>query len=172
MIKLSDFNKPIKVNLETGEKHKRFNGDFEFYTLDKQRFLKIQEGINKLKNTSDDLEVSYTLLPYICSIEVDETLDKFIEMNEYSPCPEFTDFIIALTEYIRNLLKQIEKIKEMNNKVNSLIEEYPMLQQRPETTEEKIIRLTKEMDLEKDTKRKREILLELAKLYEEVENNG
>jgi hypothetical protein len=172
MINLSDFNKSIKINLETGEKVNRFNGDFEFYTLNKERFTTIKDGINALKSNANDIEVSYTLLPYICSINVDESLDKFIEMNEVPPCSEFIDFMIALTEYIKELLKQVDKIKEMNNKVDTLYKEYPILKEKQETTEEKIIRLTKEMQEEKDTKKKKEILLALAKLYEEVENNG
>jgi len=172
MINLSDFNKNIKINLETGEKGKRFDDDFEFYSLNKDRFNKIQKGINELKSDSDDLEVSYTLLPYICSINVDEPIDKFIEMNEIVPCSEFIDFMIALTDYIRGLFEQIDKMKGMKDKMDKMKEDYPlMIQEKVETTEEKIIRLTEDMNNEKDAKLKRPLLLELAKLYEEIERN-
>lgn len=170
MINLSDFNKNIKVDLETGEKEKRFSGDFEFYTLNKERFEIIKKGIDKLKDASDDIEVSYILLPYICSINVDESLDKFAEMNEISPCSEFTEFMIALTEYMKELLKQVEKITEMNSKVNNLIEQYPMLQKQ-ETIEEKIVRLTKEMSKESNPQKRKVIFLELSNLYAEVDKN-
>jgi len=171
MINLSDFNKGVKINLETGEKGKRFDGEFEFYALNKERFTNIQDGINKLSNETDDLQVSYILLPYICSINVDESLDKFLEMNEIVPCSEFIDFMLALTDYMRGLFEQIDKMKIMKEKVDSLKQEYPLMTQKVETVEEKIIRLSKDMDNEKDTKKKRVILLQLAKLYEEVERN-
>lgn len=167
---LSDFNRDIEADVNTGEKRQRFdNGSiFEFYTLNNDRMIKISKAMSKLDENADDVEVAYTLLPYICSINVDVSLEKFQEMSEVSPCTEFTTFLILLTEYIRDLLKQVEKMQEMNNKTNKLVEDYPMLKKQ-ETVEEKITRLTKEMNKEENIKKKREMLLELAKLYEEVE---
>jgi hypothetical protein len=171
MINLSDFNKNIKINLETGEKSPRFDGDFEFYSLNMERFQKIQEGMNKLRGDADDLEVSHTLLPYICSINVDESVEVFNEMNEIAPCSEFIDFMLALTDYIRTLFEQIDKMKSMENKINKMKEDYPIISTPIETNEEKIIRVTNEMNNEKDTKLKKVLLLQLAKLYEEAERN-
>jgi GTP-binding protein len=58
------------------------------------------------------------------------------------------------------------------NKVDSMKDkniEYFMSQ---ETVEDKIIRITKEMSEEKDTRKKKELLSQLVKLYDEVDNKN
>ena len=66
---LSDFNRDIEADVNTGEKRQRFdNGSiFEFYTLNNDRMIKISKAMSKLDENADDIEVAYTLLPYICS---------------------------------------------------------------------------------------------------------
>lgn len=173
-MKLSDFLKTKKIIFRNGKVESVSSitdGDIEFYELDAQKLTDIKENIiDKISEGYSEEIFLYQILPYICNIEVDIDFETFKKMTE-SPSVEFTYVLESVIDIINNIFELADRTNELTSKVESIKEKRPEIFIKEETTEEKIVRLTKEMNEEKDSKKKKAIFLELAKLYEEVEKN-
>lgn len=173
-MKLSDFLKTKKIVFKNGKVESVSSitdGDIEFYELNGQRLIDIKENVvDKITEGYSEVKFIYEILPYICNIEVDVDLETFKKMTE-SPSVEFTYVIESIIDVVNNIFDLADRTNELTNKIDEIKEKRPELFIKEETIEEKIIRLTKEMNEEKDSKKKKTIFLELAKLYEEVEKN-
>lgn len=173
-MKLSDFLKTKKIIFKNGKVETVSNiteGDIEFYELDAQKLTDIKENIvDKITEEYSEEIFLYQILPYICNIEVDIDFETFKKMTE-SPSVEFTYVIESIIDVVNNIFDLADRTNELTNKIDEIKEKRPELFIKEETIEEKIIRLTKEMNEEKDSKKKKTIFLELVKLYEEVEKN-
>lgn len=173
-MKLSDFLKTKKIIFKNGKVETVSNitdGDIEFYKLDAQKLTDIKENIvDKITEEYSEEIFLYQILPYICNIEVDIDFETFKKMTE-SPSVEFTYVLESVIDIVNNIFELADRTNTLTSKVDEIKEKRPELFIKEETIEEKITRLTKEMNEEKDTKKKKWLLLELAKLYEEVENN-
>lgn len=173
-MKLSDFLKTKKIIFKNGKVETVSNitdGDIEFYELDAQKLTDIKENIvDKITEEYSEEIFLYQILPYICNIEVDIDFETFKKMTE-SPSVEFTYVLESVIDIVNNIFELADRTNTLTSKVDEIKEKRPELFIKEETIEEKITRLTKEMNEEKDSKKKKWLLLELAKLYEEVENN-
>lgn len=173
-MKLSDFLKTKKIIFKNGKVETVSNitdGDIEFYELDAQKLTDIKENIvDKITEEYSEEIFLYQILPYICNIEVDIDFETFKKMTE-SPSVEFTYVIESIIDVVNNIFDLADRTNELTNKIEEIKEKRPEIFTKEETIEEKIIRLTKEMNEEKDSKKKKTIFLELVKLYEEVEKN-
>jgi len=173
-MKLSDFLKTKKIIFKNGKVETVSNitdGDIEFYELNGQRLIDIKENIvDKITEEYSEEIFLYQILPYICNIEVDIDFETFKKMTE-SPSVEFTYVLESVIDVVNNIFDLADRTNELTNKIEEIKEKRPELFIKEETIEEKITRLTKEMNEEKDSKKKKWLLLELAKLYEEVEKN-
>lgn len=173
-MKLSDFLKTKKIIFRNGKVESVSSitdGDIEFYELDAQKLTDIKENIiDKISEGYSEEIFLYQILPYICNIEVDIDFETFRKMTE-SPSVEFTYVLESVIDIVNNIFELADRTNTLTSKVESIKEKRPEIFIKEETIEEKITRLTKEMNEEKDTKKKKWLLLELAKLYEEVENN-
>lgn len=173
-MKLSDFLKTKKIIFRNGKVESVSSitdGDIEFYELDAQKLTDIKENIiDKISEGYSEEIFLYQILPYICNIEVDIDFETFRKMTE-SPSVEFTYVLESVIDIVNNIFELADRTNTLISKVESIKEKRPEIFIKEETIEEKITRLTKEMNEEKDTKKKKWLLLELAKLYEEVENN-
>jgi hypothetical protein len=87
-----------------------------------------------------------------------------------APSVEFTYFQENLIDIINKVLDLGDRIEVLNDKVGEMKSKKPELFVKEETLQDKIIRLTKEMENEIDVKKKMELIKVLAKLYEDVEN--
>ncbi len=173
-MKLSDFLKTKKIVFKNGKVESVSSitdGDIEFYELDAQKLTDIKENIvDKITEEYSEEIFLYQILPYICNIEVDIDFETFKKMTE-SPSVEFTYVLESVIDIVNNIFELADRTNELTSKVDEIKEKRPELFIKEETIEEKITRLTKEMNEEKDSKKKKWLLLELAKLYEEVEKN-
>lgn len=173
-MKLSDFLKTKKIIFRNGKVESVSSitdGDIEFYELDAQKLTDIKENIvDKITEEYSEEIFLYQILPYICNIEVDVDLETFKKMTE-SPSVEFTYVIESIIDVVNNIFDLADRTNELTNKIEEIKEKRPEIFTKEETIEEKIIRLTEEMNKEEDIDKKKEIFRELAKLYEEVENN-
>lgn len=173
-MKLSDFLKTKKVVFENGEVkiiNNLIDGDIEFYNLNTDTLITIKENIiDKMNETYTQERCLYDIIPYVCNIERDIELDVFINMLK-SPTVQFSYISESLIEITNNIFTLAKRTNDLIDKVENMKNTIPELFIKEETIEEKIERVTKEMNEEKDTKKKKVLLLQLAKLYEEVEKN-
>lgn len=171
-MKLSDFLITQKISFKDGKivkKNSLQDGEVELYELTKDVINKIKtEVIDKLEVEQDQEKFVYALIPYITNVEVDVDYDVFKAMMGSSNV-QFSYLIDSIIDIINNLLELMDKQVEMSQKIEDMIEKHPEVFQKKETLEEIIQRITKEMNTEKDSKKKREMLIELARLYEEFE---
>lgn len=174
-MKLSDFLKVKKLSFVGGRvevQNSMTDGDIDFYDLTTDRLVKIKDEVfDKLNTEYTEERFMYDILPYICNVERDLELDQFMKLMA-APSVEFTYFQENLIDVVNKVLDLGDRMVVLSDKVAEMKNKKPEIFIKEETVEEKIVRLTNEMDTEKDTKKKRDILLELAKLYEEVERNG
>lgn len=174
-MKLSSFLQTKKVIFRNGKVETVSNildGDVDFFDLGAEKLNKIKEDIiDKMGQDYTEERFLYDILPYICNIELDVDFETFRRMVN-SPSVEFTYIMESVIEIINNILDLADRSAVLSDKIDDIKNRRPELFVKEETLEEKIIRLTKEMNEEKDTKKKKTLLLELAKLYEEVEKNG
>lgn len=171
---LSDFLKTKQLVFNNGKVEVINNlsfGEIEFYELTADKINEIKTGVIEKLNDNYDKELFlFDILPFICSVNRDITFEQFKKLVS-APSVQFTYFLESIIDIVNNLFDLAERAGVLNNKVNDLKARQPELL-REETLEEKIIRLTKEMNDEKDSKKKKVLLLQLAELYEKVENNG
>jgi len=172
-MKLSQFKVSKKVTFVNGVANiedNNINGEVEFYNLDKDRAIQIQnEVFPKLgdnKEKAND-KLMYLIFPFLTNIEVDVNEEVFTKMV-HSPSLSFSSILDVLVETINEIFDIAEKNAKTENKINKIAENHPEILQKKETLEDKIFRLDKELDLEKDFKKKKVLFLELSKLHEEL----
>jgi hypothetical protein len=178
ILKLSEIEKVIQKKIEIRDgvpqwvTHK-LDGDIFFYDPTEKELAKEinEEVIQKLKGNETEEQISFLLLPYITNVENDISFERFIKlMNSKNP------IVLMLQEGVISIIKEIfdyaEHMEEFNSENKDLLNKIEAMKPQKESIEDKIIRLTKDMEEEPDTKKKKQIFLELAKLYEKVDNNG
>jgi hypothetical protein len=172
-MKLSDFLKVKKLSFVGGRvsvQNSMTDGDIDFYELNTDRLMKIKDEVfDKLNPNYTEERFTYDILPYVCNVERDIDLDQFMKLMA-APSVEFTYFQENLIDIINKVLDLGDRIEVLNDKVGEMKSKKPELFVKEETLQDKIIRLTKEMENEIDVKKKMELIKVLAKLYEEVEN--
>lgn len=172
-MKLSQFKVSKKITFINGVatiEDNNINGEIEFYNLDKDRAIQIQNEVfpklGKDKDEAND-KLMYLIFPFMTNIEVDIKEEEFTKMV-HSPSLAFSTILDILVETINETFDIAEKNAKTEDKIKSIQNEHPEVFEKKETLEEKISRLDKELDLEKDFKKKRILFLELSKLHEEL----
>lgn len=170
-MKLSQFKVSKKVTFVNGVamiEDNNINGEIEFYNIDRDRAIQIQnEVFPKLGKDKKDDQFAYLVFPFLTNIEVDIELDEFIKMVN-SPSLAFSSILEILVETINETFDIVEKNAKIENKINIITEKHPEAFVKEETVEEKIARLDIELGEEKDIKKKRIIFNEISNLYKEL----
>jgi hypothetical protein len=172
IIKLSEIEKGIQrkiVITENKAEWKRYplNGELIFNELTNELLAEInKEVIQELKGEENQEEVAFLILPYIVNVENDISLERFIKLMESKH-----SIIAMLYEGIVESINDIfnySKIQERSNEIMSKLPNEVIIE---ETIEQKINKLENQISNEKDTKKKPMLLMELAKLYEQVKKD-
>lgn len=170
-MKLSQFKVSKKVTFINGvaiTEDNNINGEIEFYNLDRDRAIQIQKEVfPQLGEGKNDDKFAYLVFPFLTNIEVDVDLEEFIQMVN-SPSLAFSSVLEILVETINETFNTLEQNSRLGEKINTVTEKHPEIFKKEETIEEKILRLDKELDMEKDFKKKRMLFNELSKLHEEL----
>ena len=170
-MKLSQFKVSKKVTFVNGVAlidENNINGEIEFYNLDKDRAIQIQnEVFPQLGEDKNDDKFAYLVFPFLTNIEVDIELDEFIKMVN-SPSLAFSSILEILVETINETFDIVEKNAKLESKINTITEKHPEVFERKETIEEKITRLDNELNIETDFKKKRILFNELSNLHAEL----
>jgi hypothetical protein len=171
VLKLSDIEKVVqrKIIIVDGKpqwvRHS-LNGELIFNELTDDLIAELNnEVIQGLVGGETEEEVAFLMLPYLVNVENDIPLDRFRKLMESKNA-----IILMLFEGIMESIEEIfnySKVRERSEELKSKLPQVP-----EETIEDKIERLTKALTEEKDTKKKKGILIELTKLNEQAENNG
>lgn len=174
-MKLSDFLQPKKLSY-IGDELILENpyidyGSIEFYELTLDKLAKIEKAVVKKIKTDDDVvKFLFDIWEHVTNIEKDITYTKFKKMIEF-PDVDFMPICKSVIKIINNLFKLVNEQENIKKESELVQQKYPDLFPKQETLEEKIVRLNKEMDEEKDFKKKKAIFEELSKLYEQLEGN-
>lgn len=172
-MKLSDFLQPMKLSYVGGELVLQNPfidyGSVEFYELTADNLAKINKNVvSKMKPDDDIPKILFDIWEYICNIEKDITYNKFKKLIESSTV-DFMPIYRAVIKIINNLFKLTEEQSKLTKEANAIQEQYADFFPKEETLEEKILRLTKELDNEKDFAKKKAIFEELEKLHSQLE---
>jgi hypothetical protein len=141
-----------------------FYGDIHFFDISEQMLINIYDNVMaKLGDVDfDDTEFAYHILPYICDIEVDVSLDEFNKMVD-NPSKQFVDFVGVVTDSIREMLEMINSISEIKNKTQSFQVDIKVLKQ------EELDELYNQLPTISDRKEKRDILAKINELEKELD---
>jgi len=167
-MKLSQFEMGKKIIFKNGVPQtldNQLNGEVQFYELTKDKLVEIKEKIiDKLSDGYTEERFVYEIISYISDLEVDISEKEFNKLIK-SPTLQFSYIYESIVDIINNLFELANRTTVLNDKVNKINSMIPKLE---ETLEQKIDRLDKELDLEKDFKRKKILFLELSKLHEDL----
>jgi hypothetical protein len=172
-MKLSDFLEPLKL-IYVGDELVLQNpfidySTVEFYELTADNLTKIHKNvINKTKAEDDYAKFLFDIWEYVCSIEKDITYAKFKKLAE-SPTSDFMVIYKSIVKIINKLFNLAKEQGEITKEAGILQQKYPDFFPKEETLEERILRLTKELDNEKDFTKKKPIFEELNLLYKKLE---
>jgi hypothetical protein len=171
-MKLSDFKKTNlakKLQFVDGEatliEYDKLDGDINFYSLDENVFNKIgDEVIKNLSPNEKDEVFVYKLIPYLCDIEVDISMEEFEDFLK-STNKNFIKFMETIMQLVNDTtsmadsINNIEKTaKEIGNKLDVVVE----------TDEQKLDRLYEELEKADNRNSKRRILREINILEEKM----
>lgn len=177
---ISDFNKDRELQFyvdESGKEQSKIvepaalEGKIKFHALNKELLNKVSAAINRKEIEYDEL--TYKVIPIITNVEMDISLQDFKALLSLPPNNLFINFIDQINNEFINLVQRVNKFKQDISKVNdeisksikSLPEELKdKVQEAKLTDEEKLAKLEQLYSEEKDTKKKHNLLLELAKL--------
>lgn len=168
-MKLSQFLIEKKIKFVDGKIEvidKKLEGEVIFYELNKERIELINnEVVQKLKNDDTDESASYKIFSYLVNIENDVDLQTFVKMINVPPCNEFAVVVDEFIKSYNNLFDKAQTFDSIKKNTDELNKKIP---KKEETDEEKIVRLTKDMNEKKDLKKKRIIFKELSELYAKI----
>ena len=169
-LKLSNIQKYIekRIIIENGVpkwNEQSLNGDINFHELTSELIKEINEKvITRLKGNEDEKEVAYLILPYLTDVISDIPIEDFMGLME-SKNPIILMLFEGILRTLEDIISYSEKSNEIKERQDILLSKMP---KKVETVEEKIMRLTEEMDKEKDIKKKKIVFKELAELYSEI----
>jgi hypothetical protein len=131
-MKLSDFKlkKVLKKIVFVDNKteildNMEINGEVSFYAINEEVIINIHNVMkNSISEGVADDEVAFAIIPFVCDIEVDVTLDDFSEMLK-SPSKQLMDFMSLVLESMRNALDTIKTLSNIEKNVQEIIEEDP-----------------------------------------------
>lgn len=167
-MKLSQFETGKKIIFVNGIPEKldsQLNGEVQFSELTKDKIIEIKDAIiDKLDEKYTEEHFVYEIISYISDLEVDISEERFNKLVK-SPTVQFSYIYEGIVDVINNLFELAGRTTTLNDKVNKINAMMPKVE---ETVEQKIIRITKEMENEKDMLKKKVLFKELSKLYNEI----
>lgn len=186
-MKISDFKKDRElvfyIDEEENEQSKMVepggeNGKIKFYSLDKKLLNKVASAI---QGELEYNQLIYEVLPIITDITMDISLEDFNTMLDFPPNNIFINLIDQVNKEFINMVKRYNQFKQNISKTNKEITEN--INKLPNEIKEKVIENSKTdgeklADLEvaheneKDTKKKHELLIKIAKLQFKIENKS
>ncbi|ADK14733.1 hypothetical protein [Clostridium ljungdahlii] len=179
-MKISDFNKDRELQFyvdESGKEQSKIveptalEGKIKFHALNKEILNKVSAAINRKAIEYDEL--TYKVIPIITNVEMDISLQDFKALLSLPPNNLFINFIDQINNEFINLVQRVNKFKQdiskVNDEINKSIESLPKelkdkVEEAKLTDEEKLAKIEQLYSEEKDTKKKHDLLLELAKL--------
>lgn len=119
MLKISDFLED-KYVMQDG-KMKKLNNiegkELTFKAIKKEDITSI-EGLDNMQ----EVEFLYKLIPIMTNIEMDITLEDFIEKCELAQKVEFLSLVDTVFEKFENLYKSVQTMSKMQERMNRLKE--------------------------------------------------
>lgn len=169
-MKASNLNQPRKLVFGNGKAEvikPTFEGEIEFYKLDRDKIEAIMKEINVQKSKKSqygDLEMMYKIIPYMCSVEMDVTLEEFIDMVTF-PTKEVSEFITALMDQFIDIIENTKNSFNEYAKLDVAIQKNPALAEQIKSKQEIQKELYQELFKNKNNPAKRkEIFNQLAKI--------
>lgn len=187
-MKISDFNQDRELQFyvdKSGKEQSKIvepglEGKIKFHALSKELLNKVSAAINTGKAIEYN-ELTYNVIPILTDIEMDISLQDFKALLELPPNNLFINFIDQINDEFINLVQRVNKFKEdiskVNNEINESIKSLPeelknKVEQAKLTDEEKLSKLEQLYSKEKDTKKKHNLLLQLAKLQSIIDKKN
>jgi hypothetical protein len=164
-MKLSQFGVNKKIRFNNGEVEvitNELNGEINFYNLTYDRIEAINNNVvQKLTGKEKEEELTYKIIPYVCDLEIDESLDYFINLTKVPPLA-FTYFIESIVDIVNNLFDASERLPGLESKTEKLNSRIPVLE---ETKEQKLERLYNELsNVGNDKERRKALFREISEL--------
>jgi hypothetical protein len=175
-MKLSDFKKSgisktvkfVNGKMEITESE-NLNGDIKFYEIDVDRLMKINEEItNNVAKDAEDAEFMFRVLPFLCDVEMDLTIEEFKTLLEKpsKSFAEFLDIIFEMVNEIFNLLKTLTTIKTRTEDAQKSFDNIIVKQESPQ---EELERLYEDLNTITDKEEKKATIKRIAELEKELE---
>lgn len=126
VLHLSDFliNKKVKfIENEKGEiileevsniKNVLIGKELTWYAMTKEKLEGIRDNV--IKEGMGDEEFMYKIIPHICDIEVDITLEQFQQLTSI-PSKEFNYILEGLVDYVNVLFEASNQTLELKDKI-------------------------------------------------------
>ncbi|OBR90711.1 hypothetical protein CLRAG_33590 [Clostridium ragsdalei P11] len=185
-MKISDFNQDRELQFYIDKQGKEQSkivepgliGKIKFHTLSKELLNKVSAVINTGKAIEYD-ELTYKVIPIITNVEMDISLQDFKALLSLPPNNLFIQFIDQINNQFINLVQRVNKFKQdiskVNNEINESIKNLPKdikdkVEEAQMTDEDKLKKLEQLYSEEKDSKKKHDLLLQVAKLQLLIEN--
>lgn len=172
-MKLSDFKQKLyskKISFVDGsmsvaEEKSALNGEINFYELDADRINSIYEGVIKGKENIEDMSNEtfiFTLMPYICDIEIDVDGDEFEKMME-NPNAELIQLMSFFMSSLKDILSILNTFGNMSDDIDDMKSDLKV-DKVEETKEDKLKKLYYDLAITTNVDNIKVILSEIKKL--------
>jgi hypothetical protein len=141
----------------------KVNGEVSFYSIDESILTDIHNTLKDgVEKEATDNEVAFGIIPHICDIEVDVTVEEFSEMLE-TPSKQLMDFMSFVLESMKSSLDMIKTLSNIEKNVSEVVDLNPKVS-KENLLNELYLQLTQTEDRET----KIQLLSSISKLETEL----